>query len=288
MFSLEGLLNLFFFWILVKTFCDLVDNFWPKCQALILCVQRIFLGEIFWEASERNYLVLEFMRKFSKFLADKFKQVCRSCILQVQREIWRIKGFSKKNFKNFRTFDHKTSANFVRNAFFLCRESFSTNSYLIEKTLNSKIFSHIWREKIHRVELSALYVTTGLVLGKRVANSAIRSWFRFWTKQHWVFVLKILATLSKQHSTCPEGQILKNFFREIKKVFWMFLYLVPNFCGHFSKSFRQAFWICTINFQRKKVKEEALVQILGSILNFYSEQQVSGFLEERFWPSFHY
>ena len=146
MFSLEGLLNLVFFWILVKTFCDLVDNFWPKCQALILCVQRIFLGEIYWEATKRNYLVLEFMRKFSGFLADKFKQVCRSCILQVQRELWRIKRFPKKIFKNIRTFDHKTSANFVKSAFYLCCETFSMKSWLIEKTLISNYISDVSRK----------------------------------------------------------------------------------------------------------------------------------------------
>ena len=64
------------------------------------------------------------------------------------------------------------------------------------------------------------------------------------------------------------------------------------FSAEFLWTFREKFSARFSNlhhkFPGKKVKEEALVQILGSILNFYSEQQVSGFLEERFWPNFHY
>ena len=120
--------KLYFFWILVKTFWDLVDNFWPSCQGLILCVQRVFLGKIFLEVFKRNYLVLEFLRIFLGFLADKFKQGCRSCILRVQRELWRIKSFLKKKFENIGTFDHKTSAKSVESAFYLFRETFSIKS----------------------------------------------------------------------------------------------------------------------------------------------------------------
>ena len=287
MFSLEGLLNLFFFWILVKTFCDLVDNFWPKCQALILCVQRIFLGEIFWEASERNYLVLEFMRKFSKFLADKFKQVCRSCILQVQREIWRIKRFPKKNISKTSVRLTIKPRQILSKVHSTCAEKhFQWNHDLLKKPWSQNIFQ-TFHEKFHQVVIFALYVTTGKIFGKIIKNATIKVNLDFWRTNPGLLCWKFRQRCRNITLCVQKDKYLKSFSRNQKGFMNVFV-----FSAEFLWTFRENFSARISNlhhrFPGKKVKEEALVEILGSILKFYSEQQVSGFLEGRLWPTFHY
>ena len=158
--------------------------------------------------------------------------------------------------------------------------------WLIEKTLISKSIE-TFHGKIHQVVIFAFYVTTGKIFGKIIKNATIKVILDFGRTNTGLLFWKLRRRCRNIILCVQKDKYLKNFSRNQKGFMNVFV-----FSAEFLWTFRENCSARISNlhhrFPGKKVKEEALVEILGSILNFYSEQQVSGFLEERFWPTFHY